>query len=83
MLAANRHGRALQPLDAAEERRRVQPVIEGLAARVNVPISVDTYKASIARAALDAGASMVNDISGLRYEPDLAHVVARHRVPSS
>jgi dihydropteroate synthase len=70
-----------QALDAADERRRVLPVIEGLATRVSVPISVDTYKASIARAALDSGASLVNDISGLRYEPDLAQVVARHRVP--
>jgi dihydropteroate synthase len=69
------------PLDAAEERRRVLPVIEGLLTRVNVPISVDTYKASIARAALDAGASLVNDISGLRYEPDLATVVAKHQAP--
>lgn len=70
-----------QALDAAEERRRVLPVIEGLATRVSVPISVDTYKASTARAALDSGASLVNDISGLRYEPGLAEVVARHRVP--
>jgi dihydropteroate synthase len=70
-----------QPLDAAEERRRILPVIEGLAREVKVPISVDTYKASIARAALDAGASLINDISGLRYEPDLAEVVAEHRVP--
>ena len=70
-----------QALDAAAEHRRVLPAIEGLARRVSVPISVDTYKASIARAALDAGASLVNDVSGLRYEPDLAEVVARLRVP--
>jgi dihydropteroate synthase len=70
-----------QALDAMEERRRVLPVIEGLAARIQVPISVDTYKASIARDALDAGASLVNDISGLRYEPDLAEAVATHRAP--
>jgi len=70
-----------QALDAAEERRRVIPVIEALAGRVSVPISVDTYKSSIARAALEAGATLVNDISGLRYEPDLAQVVARHRAP--
>jgi len=69
------------PLDAGEERRRVLPVIEGLAPRVSVPVSVDTYKASIARAALDAGATMVNDISGLRYDPALAEVVAKHRAP--
>lgn len=70
-----------QPLDAAEERRRVLPVIEALVARVQVPVSIDTYKASVASVALEAGASMVNDISGLRYEPDLASVVARHRAP--
>ena len=69
------------PLSAAEERRRVLPVIEGLAARVQVPVSVDTYKASIAGAALEAGASLVNDVSGLRYEPDLASVVARYGAP--
>jgi dihydropteroate synthase len=67
-----------QPLDAATERERVLPVIRGLAERVSIPISVDTYKASVADAALDAGASMVNDISGLRYEPDLAGIVAKH-----
>ena len=68
-----------EPLPAAEERRRVLPVIEGLAGRVQVPISVDTYKAAIADAALTAGATIVNDVSGLRYEPDLAQVVARRQ----
>jgi dihydropteroate synthase len=68
-------------LDAGEERRRVLPVIEALASRANVPVSVDTYKASIAKAALEAGAAIVNDISGLRYEPDLAQVVAKARSP--
>jgi dihydropteroate synthase len=70
-----------EALPEAEERRRVLPVVEGLAARVQVPISVDTYKASVADAALAAGASMVNDVSGLRYEPELAAVVARRRAP--
>jgi dihydropteroate synthase len=65
------------PLGADEERRRVLPVIEQLARDAGVPISVDTYKASVADAALEAGASIVNDISGLRYEPALAEVVAR------
>jgi dihydropteroate synthase len=64
-------------IDDAEEHRRVIPVIEALARRVDVPISIDTYKASTADAALAAGASIVNDISGLRYEPELADVVAR------
>jgi dihydropteroate synthase len=69
------------PLEEAEERRRVLPVIEGLAARVRVPLSVDTYRASTADAALLAGASLVNDISGLRYDKALADVVATHRAP--
>jgi dihydropteroate synthase len=68
-------------LDDAEEQRRVLPVIEGLAARVRIPLSIDTYKATTAAAALGAGASIVNDVSGLRYEPDLADVAARHRAP--
>jgi dihydropteroate synthase len=71
---------ALQ-VDGGEELRRVLPVIEGLAGRVKVPISIDTYKASVADAALAAGASIVNDISGLRYDPELAGVAARRGAP--
>jgi dihydropteroate synthase len=67
-----------QQIDEAEEHRRIIPVIEALAGRVRVPISVDTYKSGTADAALAAGASIVNDISGLRYEAALADVVARH-----
>jgi dihydropteroate synthase len=63
------------PIDEAEERRRVVPVIEGLVG-AGVPISVDTYRAATAEAALSAGAALVNDISGLRYDPELAGVVA-------
>ena len=66
------------PVSEAEERRRVLPVVEALAGRVRVPVSVDTYKASIADAALHAGAALINDISGLRYDPALGQVVARH-----
>jgi dihydropteroate synthase len=69
------------PTPGAEERRRILPVIEALASRVQIPISVDTYKATTAAAAIDAGASLVNDVSGLRYEPDLAGVVAERKVP--
>lgn len=65
------------PVDAAEEQRRVIPVVEALVTRVDVPISIDTYKAATADAALAAGASIVNDISGLRYEPELGKVAAR------
>ena len=64
------------PLPDAEELRRVIPVIERLASRVAVPISVDTYKAPVARAAIAAGAAIVNDISGLQYDADLGRVVA-------
>ena len=66
-----------EPLDAREELERVLPVITALAAQVSVPLSVDTYKASVADAALGAGATIVNDISGLQYEPALAGIVAR------
>jgi dihydropteroate synthase len=64
-------------LPEAEERRRVLPVVSGLTQQVRVPVSIDTYKAAVAEAALEAGAVIVNDISGLRYEPKLAEVVAR------
>lgn len=66
-------------VDDAEERRRVIPVIEGLVSRVQVPVSVDTYKATTAEAALAAGAALVNDVSGLRYDAALAGVVASRR----
>jgi dihydropteroate synthase len=63
------------PLPAAEELRRVLPVIEGLV-RGGVPISIDTYKAVVAREAIAAGATIVNDISGLQYDAGLATVAA-------
>jgi dihydropteroate synthase len=66
-------------LSAPEERARVLPVVEALARRVAIPVSVDTYKASVADAALEAGAAIINDVSGLRYEPALGDVVARRR----
>lgn len=66
------------PVSGEEELKRVLPVIEALAARVNVPISVDTYKASVAGRALEAGASIVNDVSGLRYDAALGGVTAAH-----
>lgn len=64
------------PVAAEEETRRVVPVVEKLAARIKVPVSVDTTKASVARAALAAGAEIVNDISGLRFDPQLADEAA-------
>jgi dihydropteroate synthase len=68
-----------QAVAEQEELARVLPVVEALARRVSVPISIDTYKAAVAKAAIEAGAALVNDISGLRYDPALAEVVARSR----
>jgi len=65
-----------EAVSADEELARILPVLNGLAGRLRVPISVDTYKADVAAAALDAGAAIVNDVSGLRFEPQLAQVVA-------
>ncbi|BCS31473.1 dihydropteroate synthase [Luteitalea sp. TBR-22] len=63
-------------VDVATERARVEPVLKALAAQVPVPLSVDTTKAAVARVAIDAGASILNDISGLRHDPGLARVAA-------
>jgi dihydropteroate synthase len=65
------------PLSEDEELRRIIPLIERLATELTVPISVDTYKSAVARRALDAGAAIVNDISGLRFSPDMGEVVAK------
>lgn len=70
-----------EPVSAEDETRRVVPVIDALANRVSIPISIDTTKAAVARRALDAGASIVNDISALRMDPQLAEVTAGANVP--
>ncbi len=70
------------PLPAEEELRRTVPVIEKLAKGLNIPLSIDSYKAEIARRALDAGASIVNDISGARFDPDMPKVLAEYKVPA-
>ena len=64
-----------------EESRRVIPVIEAIAKHVSVPISIDTAKSEVAKQALEAGASMINDISALRSDPLMADVAARYGVP--
>jgi dihydropteroate synthase len=64
------------PVSAAEERARVVPVIEALAGRLTVPLAVDTTKAEVARAAVGAGAEIVNDISGGLFDPDLPAALA-------
>ncbi len=70
-----------QPVAAEEELRRVLPVIEKLAPRIAVPISIDTTKAEVARRALLAGASIINDISALRFDSRLAALAAESGVP--
>jgi dihydropteroate synthase len=70
-----------QPVPADEELARVLPVLRGLAGRLRIPVSIDTYKAAVAEAALAEGAVLVNDVSGLRYEPALAGVAASAGAP--
>lgn len=66
---------------AEEELARVVPVLEGLRGLLKIPISIDTQKVEVAEAALDTGAEMLNDISGLHNKPQLAELAARRRVP--
>lgn len=71
-----------QPVPPEEELRRVLPVVRGLRRKLrDVPISIDTTKAEVAEQALEAGADILNDISGLRFERRLAQVAQRHRTP--
>jgi dihydropteroate synthase len=69
------------PITVSEEVRRVVPVIERVAARINIPISLDSSKYEVARRALAAGASMLNDQWGLKTEPKLAELAARNNIP--
>jgi len=66
-----------EPVSVPEELRRVVPVVRELAARSGVPVCIDTMKAAVAEAALAAGATIVNDVSALRFDPRLGEVVAR------
>lgn len=70
-----------EPLAIEEELKRTVPVIEALSKELAIPLSIDTYKSEVARMALDAGASMVNDISGLRFDPEMANIVSEYKVP--
>ncbi|HEY8415566.1 MAG TPA: dihydropteroate synthase, partial [Thermaerobacter sp.] len=69
------------PVPAEEELRRLLPVLRRLAPRLRVPISVDTYKAEVARAALAEGAAIINDVGGLQKDPAMASVAAEAGVP--
>jgi dihydropteroate synthase len=70
------------PVPAEEEIRRVVPVIEKLARRVSIPISIDTMKAVVARQAIAAGASIINDVSALRFDPQLVDVAVEFGTPT-
>lgn len=70
-----------EPVDAQTELHRVLPVIQRLSQEVDLPISIDTYKAEVASAALDAGAHLVNDVWGLRMDTAMAGLCARRQVP--
>ena len=70
-----------EPVDAAEEKRRVLPVIEALRTRFDIPISIDTYRAETAEAAFHTGATILNDVWGLKADPDLARVAAKANAP--
>ena len=70
-----------EPVSLDEELRRTIPVIEALAKSISVPISIDTYKSEVAMRALEAGALIVNDISGMRFDPEMPKVISKFKVP--
>lgn len=69
------------PVTIDEELKRVIPVIEEIAKRVDIPISIDTYKAKVAEEAINAGASIINDISGFRFDPEMPYIAAKYDTP--
>ena len=69
------------PISAEEEIQRVIPVVKRMSQVLNIPISIDTYKAEVARRCLETGASMVNNVWGVRSDPDMLRVVAEYGVP--
>jgi dihydropteroate synthase len=68
-------------ITVAEELHRLLPVLQALRGRVKIPVSIDTRKAAVAEIALGAGATIINDVSGLKHDPRVAEVAARHHVP--
>lgn len=69
------------PVSINDELARVIPVIEGIRGESTISISIDTYKSIVARAAIVAGANIINDISGLNFDPEMVNIVRDHRVP--
>lgn len=70
-----------EKISVEEEIERVIPVIKAITGKVRVPVSIDTYKSAVADAAISAGASIINDISGLRFDPQMPKVAAKNEVP--
>lgn len=70
-----------EPITEKEEIERVIPIIEALREHLSIPISIDTYKAKTAEKAIEAGADIINDIWGAKYDPEMAHVAATYEVP--
>lgn len=70
-----------KPVSLEEELSRVIPIIEALSNEIDVPISIDTYKAEVARQAVNAGATIINDVWGAKKEPEIAKVAAEFNVP--
>lgn len=66
-----------QQITSEEEIARIVPVIKAVKREIDLPVSIDTYKADVAAAAIDAGADLVNDIWGLKYDPEMAGLIAR------
>ncbi len=69
-----------EPVSLEEELQRTIPVIEALSGRLRIPVSIDTYKSEVARRAIEAGAAIVNDISGLRFDPEMATTLSQYDV---
>jgi dihydropteroate synthase len=70
-----------QPVTIDEELRRVIPIIEILAGEIDIPISIDTYKSAVASRAVEAGASIINDVWGLQKSPELVQIAADYKIP--
>ena len=69
------------PVSVEEELRRLLPMLELICPRVKIPVSVDTHKAEVARQGVEVGATMINDICGLKVDPEIAEVAAENKVP--
>lgn len=70
-----------EPVSAKDELKRVLPIIRKLKQAVNIPISIDTYKAEVAQQAIEAGASIINDVWGAKHDSEMANVAAAYQVP--